>query len=125
MVIQQRRTASQMTPPHEMDGSDSQDDRPIQSLEVDDHDDCSCLQSLLEWMSSPNIYAVIITPTPSSSNQPFSCDICISFRRAFIDHDTPDCPNLICFVCETSQPGYFPKDCPECPTAIIPANMIN
>ena len=126
MVVQQRRTASRMTPPpHEMDGSVSQDNRPVQSLETDDHEDCSCPQSLLERMSSPNEYAITITPTPSSSDQPFSCDIFISLRQVFINHNTPDCPNLICFICETSQPSHFPEDCSKCLTAVIPSNMID
>ena len=124
MVIQQRRTASQSTPPHEMDRSNSRDNRPVQSLDEDGHEDCSCPWSLLEWMSSPNIYAVFITPTPSSSNQLFSCDICTSLQRTFIDHNTPNCPQFICFVCETTQPDHFPKDCPNHPTLFLALSFL-
>jgi hypothetical protein len=73
---------------------------------------------------SPNTYAVTITPTPSSSDQPFSCDICTALQWTFIDHDTPNCPQFICFVCETTQPDHFPEDCPNRPTTMIPSNMI-
>ena len=113
MVVQQRRTTSRAT----MDGSNSWDHRPIQSLETDDQDNCPCPRSLLECMSSPNIYAVAITPTPSSSNQPFSCNICMALRQTVINHDTPNCPQFICFVCETTQPDHFPEDCPNRPTS--------
>jgi len=121
MVMQQRRTTSWAM----MDGSDSRDHQPIQSLEMDDQDNCPCLRSLLECMSSPNIYAVAITPSPSSSDQPFSCDICTALRRTVINHDTPNCPQFICFVRETTQPNHFPEDCPNHPTAIIPNNVID
>ena len=76
-------------------------------------------------MSLPNEYAVAITPTPSLSGQPFLCNICTSFQCMFINHNTPDCPQYICYVCETLQPGYFPENCPERPTADIPSNMID
>ena len=126
MVVQRRWTTSQMAPlPHKMDRTDSQDNRSVQSLGEDDCEDYSCPQSLFERMSSPDLYAVAIIPTPSSPDQPFSCDICTSLRRMFIDHNTPDCPQFICFVCETTQPDHFPKDCPNRPTAIIPSNMID
>ena len=71
------------------------------------------------------IDAVAITPTLSSSDQPFSCDICTSLQQTFIDHNTSNCPQFICFVCETTQPNHFPEDCPNRPTAIIPSNMID
>ena len=77
MVIQQRRTANQMP----MDGSDSQDHQPIRSLEADEQDNYSYPQSLLDRVSSPNDYAVTIAPTPSLSDQPFSCDICVNLRH--------------------------------------------
>ena len=108
-----------------MDGSDSRDHRPIRSLEADDQDNYSCPQSLLEQVSSPNEYAVAITPTPSFSDQWFSCDICTAFQRTFIDHDTPNCPHFICFVCETTQPDHFPEDCPNRPTAVISNDLID
>jgi hypothetical protein len=124
MVMQQRRTANRLTPPpHAMDGSDLQDNRSVRIVDVDDYDDCSCPQSLLDWMSSPNICAAPITP--SFPNQPFSCDICMASRQAFINHNTPDCSQFICFICEMKQPGHFPEDCPERPTTTIPANMID
>jgi hypothetical protein len=124
MVVQQRRTANRTTPPpHAMDGSDSRDNRSVQVVDVDDYNDCSCPRSLLERMSSPNAYAV--STIPSFPDQPFSCDICMSSRQTFIDHDTPDCSQFICFVCEMKQPGHFPKNCPERPTTTIPNNMID
>jgi hypothetical protein len=90
---------------------------------MDDYDDCSRPRSLLEQMSLPNIYAVPITP--SFPDQPFSCDICTVSQRAFIDHNTPDCSQFICFICEMKQPGHFPEDCPERSTTTIPDNMVD
>jgi hypothetical protein len=124
MVMQQRKTANRSTPPpHAMDGSDSWDNWSVRIVDMNDYDDCSHPQSLLERMSWPNIYTVPITP--SFLDQPFSCDICMASRRAFIDHNTPDCSQFICFICKMKQPGHFPEDCPERPTTTIPDNMVD
>ena len=121
MVIQQRRTTNQTS----TDGSDSRDHRPIRSLEADEHDNYSHPRSLLERVSSPNEYAVAITPTPPLSDRLFSCDICVNLRRTSINHDTPDCPYFICFVCETTQPDHFPENCPNRQTANTSCDLID
>jgi len=55
MVVQQRNTTKQSTPPpHAMDRSDTQDNQPIQSLI---HEDCACPRSLLEQMSMLTMFS--------------------------------------------------------------------
>ena len=125
MVIQQRRTASRPTPPaHTMDGSDSRNNRSLRSIESDNHEDHTYLRSLLERMASPDEYAMPITPTPSVSTPCFSCTIC-NLTQAYIDHDTPDCRQYICFICGTKKPGHWPEDCPKRLTTVIPPTMLD
>jgi len=126
MVERQWRAINQLTPPsHKMDGSDSRDNWSIQPFDVDDCEDHPCPRSLLERMSLPKFYIDTPDPTPSSSTSSFSCNICTSFQRTFIDHNTPDCRHYICFVCKTTQPGHFPEDCPDRPTTIVPTDLID
>jgi len=126
MVVQQRRAINRSTPPpHEMDGSDSRNNRSIQPLNDDDREDRLLPRSLLERMSLPKFYIDDPDPTPSSSTSSFSCDICTSFRQTIIDHNTPDCRHYICFVCEATQPGHFPENCPDRPTTTVPTDLID
>ena len=112
MVVQQRQPTRLSIPlAHTMDGSDTRDNRPLQSIEVGDHGDDTCPRSLLERMTLPDDDAVPITPAPSGSLPRFACTIC-SLTRARVDHNTPDCRHYICFACGRTQPGHWPEDCP-------------
>jgi len=112
MVVRQRQPTRLSIPlAHTMDGSDSRDNRPLQSIKVDDHGGDACPRSLLERMTLPDDDAVPNTPTPSASLPRFACTIC-NLTRARVDHNTPDCRHYICFACRRTQPGHWPEDCP-------------
>jgi len=110
MVVQQRDTTKRSTPPpHAMDGSDTRNNRPIQSSI---HKDCACPRSLLERMSMPTMFSETTIP-PSPSDSSFACEICIALHKMSINHYTPDCRQYICTICKKTQASHFPEDCPE------------
>jgi len=110
MVVQQRNAIEWLTPPpHAMDGSDTRNNRPIQSLI---HDGCNCPWSLFKRMSLPNMFSTTTTP-PSPSDSSFACEICVALHKTSIDHYTRDCWQYICTICKKTQAGHYPADSPE------------